>query len=71
MATPAKKLARTDCVISIESNSRRELFYGYALAGGLMVGAGLLAYRIGVSAERRPLEEIAPPLSMVPGEGPL
>jgi len=47
----------------IESDSRPELFYGYALAGALMVGAGLLALRIGVSAERRPLEDIAPPLS--------
>jgi hypothetical protein len=48
--------------VLIESNSRSELFYGYALAGGLMIAAGLLAYRIGVSAERRSLEEIAPPL---------
>ncbi len=47
----------------IESNSRTELFYGYALAGALMIGAGLLAWRIGVSAERRSLEDIAPPLS--------
>ncbi len=47
----------------IESHSRPELFYGYALAGALMVGAGLLALRIGVSAERRPLEDIAAPLS--------
>jgi MFS family permease len=47
----------------IESNSRLELFYGYALAAVLMVAAGVLAYRIGVPAERRALEDIAPPLS--------
>jgi MFS family permease len=52
----------------IESNSRTELFYGYALAGGLMIGAGVLAYRIGISAERRSLEEIAPPLSQAPND---
>jgi MFS family permease len=56
--------------ILIESNSRIELFYGYALAGGLMIGAGLLAYRLGVPAERRSLEEIAPPLSTAPGDAP-
>jgi MFS family permease len=52
----------------IESHSRIALFYGYALAGGLMVGAGFLAHRIGVPAERRPLEDIAPPLSTVSRE---
>jgi MFS family permease len=53
----------------IESGSRIELFYGYALAGALMIAAGLLAYRIGVPAERRSLEEIAPPLSAAPPIG--
>jgi MFS family permease len=47
----------------IESNSRVELFWGYALAGALMVGAALVVLRIGVAAERRALEDIAPPLS--------
>ena len=47
----------------IESNSRAELFWGYALAGALMVGAALVVLRIGVAAERRSLEDIAPPLS--------
>ena len=49
--------------VLIESGSRIELSAGYALAGGLMIAAGLLALRLGVAAERRPLEEIAPPLS--------
>ena len=47
----------------IESNSRAELCWGYALAGALMVGAALVVLRIGVAAERRALEDIAPPLS--------
>jgi len=47
----------------IESNSRTELFYGYLLAGTLMVAAALVTLRLGVAAERRALEDIAPPLS--------
>ena len=50
----------------IESNSRAELFWGYALASVLMMGAALVVVRIGVAAERRSLEEIAPPLSARP-----
>lgn len=52
--------------ILIESGSRGELAAGYALAGGLMIAAGALAWRLGVDAERRSLEEIAPPLSAAP-----
>jgi MFS family permease len=47
----------------IEGGSRTQLFYGYALAAALMIGAAAVALRIGVSAERRALEDIAPPLS--------
>jgi len=47
----------------IQSNSRIELFYGYAFAAALMIGAAVVAQRLGVSAERRSLEELAPPLS--------
>jgi MFS family permease len=47
----------------IEGGSRTELFYGYTLAAALMVGAAFIALRIGVSAERKALEDIAPPLS--------
>jgi len=50
----------------IESNSRTELFYGYTLAAVLMIGAALVVRRIGVAAERRALEDIAPPLSSRP-----
>jgi MFS family permease len=47
----------------IESGSRLQLFYGYALAGALMVAAAPVTLRLGVAAERRALEDIAPPLS--------
>jgi len=47
----------------IEIGSREALFAGYALAAALMCGAGLAAAKLGVDAERRPLEEIARPLS--------
>ena len=50
----------------IESSSRTELFYGYALAGALMIAAALVARRFGVAAEGRALEDIAPPLSARP-----
>jgi MFS family permease len=49
----------------IESGSRQELFAGYALASALMLAAAATALRFGVAAERRPLEEIARPLSEV------
>jgi MFS family permease len=47
----------------IESGSRTALFGGYALAGVFMCAAAVLALALGVDAERRPLESIAPPLS--------
>ena len=50
----------------IQSNSRGELFLGYALAAALMIAAAAIAYRFAIAAERRPLEEIAPPLSETP-----
>ena len=48
----------------IESGSRHELFLGYALGSTLMLVAALAALVLGVAAERRPLEEIAQPLSL-------
>ncbi|HEX2197783.1 MAG TPA: MFS transporter [Burkholderiales bacterium] len=46
----------------IEGGSREGLFAAYALAGGLMCIAALVAWKIGIDAERRPLEEVCPPL---------
>ncbi len=49
----------------IEGGSRDEIFYGYALGGALMVAAGVVQALLGVASERRPLEEVAPPLSAI------
>src|SRR6202008_2105401 len=46
----------------IESGSRGALFGAYALAAGLMCAAALVAAWLGIDAERRPLEQVAPPL---------
>jgi MFS family permease len=50
----------------IESGSRQALFGAYGLAGGLMCAAALAAAYLGVDAERKPLELIAPPLGSIP-----
>ncbi len=47
----------------IQSGSRDEVLWGYLLGGGLMVGAAVVEAFIGVDAERKSLEEVAPPLS--------
>ena len=43
---------------------------GYLLGGGLMLAAGVLARLFAVAAERRPLEDVAPPLSKVFEDAP-
>jgi MFS family permease len=48
----------------IESGSRPQIFVGYGFAGGLMLLAAVMTLWLGVRAERKPLEEVAPPLSM-------
>ncbi len=48
----------------IESGSRSSLFAGYVVAAALMLGASLVAALFAVKAERKSLEEVAPPLSM-------
>ena len=45
----------------IETGSRGAVAVGYAIGAVLVVAAGLLALGWAVDAERRPLEEIAPP----------
>ncbi len=47
----------------IETGSRHEILWGYLLAGGLMLGAAGVEAVLGVAAEKRPLEEVARPLS--------
>jgi MFS family permease len=50
----------------IESGSRTALFGAYALAASLMCVAALVTLFLGVDAERRPLEEVCPPLGCDP-----
>lgn len=47
----------------IDTGSRLTLFYGYLVAGALMLVAAAVEVRYGVAAERQSLEAIAAPLS--------
>ncbi|MBN8896867.1 MAG: MFS transporter, partial [Rhodospirillales bacterium] len=47
----------------IDTGERMSIFWGYLLGGGLMVAGGLVAAFLAVDAERRSLEDVAPPLS--------
>ena len=49
--------------VLIASGSRGEILWGYLLGGALMVGAAIVAALLGVNAERKSLETVAPPLS--------
>jgi MFS family permease len=49
--------------VLIETQSRAAVFAGYGIGAVLVLGAALAALRFAVDAERKPLEEIAPPLS--------
>ncbi len=49
----------------IAGGERAEVFLGYLLGAALMIGAALVELRIGVNAERQPLEAVARPLSAV------
>ncbi len=46
-----------------EGTVRTPLFWGYVLASVIMLFGGLVAFKFGVDAEGKSLEEIAPPLS--------
>ncbi len=46
----------------VASGSREAVFVGYLIGSVLMVGAAVLARLWAVDAERKPLEEVAPPL---------
>lgn len=48
----------------IASGARGEVFAGYALGGGLMLAAAVVAAFLAVNAERRSLESVAAPLSL-------
>ena len=49
----------------IDTGSRMSIFYGYLLGGVLMIVAAVVAACLAANAERRPLEEVARPLSAV------
>jgi MFS family permease len=54
----------------IGTGSRLGVFSGYALASALMIGAAFVESRWGVSAERKPLEEVCTPLTFVDEQPP-
>jgi MFS family permease len=49
----------------IDTGSRGSVFGGYLFGAALMIAGGVVAWRFGVAAERRPLEEVARPLTFV------
>jgi MFS family permease len=49
----------------IDTGSRTSVFGGYLLGSVLMIIAGCVAWRWGVDAERKSLEEVARPLTFV------
>ncbi|WP_428376836.1 MFS transporter [Lichenicoccus sp.] len=52
--------------VLIDIGGREPLAFGYTGAAALMLIAGVVALRLGIDAEGRSLEEIAPPLSSLP-----
>lgn len=53
----------------IGSGNRMQLFLAYSVGGGVMIVAAIVEAMLGVNAERKSLESIAPPLSSALGEG--
>ena len=49
----------------IEHGGRGDIVCGYLLGAALMIVAALVELRLGVKAERKSLEDVAPPLSSV------
>jgi MFS family permease len=49
----------------IDTGSRKSVFGGYLLGASLMIGAAVIAARYCIAAERKPLELVAPPLSVI------
>ena len=49
----------------IESGSRQSIFGGYVFAACLMFAAAVVAWLYAINAERKPLEQVAAPLSAV------
>lgn len=51
--------------ILIDTGSRVSVFGGYLLGAVLMIAASILAWRLCVASERKPLEDVARPLAMI------
>ena len=49
----------------IDTGSRASVFAGYLVGAALMIAAGLIAWFFAASAERKPLESVARPLSFL------
>ena len=49
----------------IDTGARDSVFAGYLMGAALMILAGLVAWRWGVAAERKPLEAVARPLTFI------
>jgi len=54
----------------IDTGERSQILWGYLLGGGLMIIAAVVELFLGVAAERRSLEDVAPPLSLVLDDAP-
>jgi MFS family permease len=54
----------------IDTGEPRQIFAGYLLGGGLMIAAAIVELAIGVAAEGKSLEAIAPPLAIAPEDAP-
>lgn len=54
----------------IDSGERHQILWGYLLGGGLMIFAAVVEQFLGINAERKSLEEVAPPLSLALDDAP-
>jgi MFS family permease len=54
--------------VLIDTGSRTSVFWGYLMGSALMIAGGWIAWRWGVDAERKSLEEVARPLTFVEPE---
>lgn len=54
----------------IDSGERHRILWGYLLGGGLMIFAAIVEQFLGINAERKSLEEVAPPLSLALDDAP-
>lgn len=56
--------------VLIDTGERSQILWGYLLGGGLMILAAIVELAIGLKAERRSLEDVAPPLSLALDDAP-